>query len=150
MAYCRDCASFYVVNGEYRCSYHEIELPYSDYNACGYFRSNDSSASRGGGCFLTSACVAYMKKPDDCEELTVLRNFRDGYMAKTEEGKALIEEYYAIAPAIVQKIESSNKADEYYKDVYQTVLRCVQAIQKGENENAVALYKQMVLKYQAI
>lgn len=150
MAYCRDCSSFYVVNGEYRCSYYEIELPYSDYNACGNFRSNDRSANSGGGCFLTSACVAYMKKPDDCEELTVLRNFRDGYMAKTEEGKALIEEYYAVAPAIVQKIESSNKADEYYKDIYQTVLRCIEAIRSGENETAVALYKQMVLKYQAI
>ena len=32
------------------------------------------------GCFLTTATVKYMGKPDDCYELTVLRDFRDKYM----------------------------------------------------------------------
>ena len=112
-----------------------------------YGKIKNSSSS---GCFLTSACVAYMKKSDDCEELTVLRAFRDGYMASTEEGKALVKEYYAIAPTIVEKIEKSPKADEYFKDIYQTILLCVDAIEKGDNETALVLYKQMVLKYQAV
>ena len=148
MAYCSECASCYIVNGSYWCSYYEMELPYGDSDACNYFRRYDSSA--GGGCFLTSACVAYMKKPDDCEELTVLRAFRDGYLAKTDEGKALIDEYYAVAPKIVQKIEGSGKADEYYQDIYKTVLACISAIRAGESEKAVELYRQMVLKYKQI
>ena len=151
--YCGNCAYFSDYgSGEGRCNYFDISMD-SSVCACDHYEDaygDDYGGGDSGGCFLTSACVSYMKKSDDCEELTVLRGFRDNYLASTEEGKALIEEYYAVAPAIVEKIEGSANADEYFKDIYQTILRCVEAIKKGENENALTLYKQMVLKYKAI
>lgn len=39
---------------------------------------SSSSNNNSSGCYLTSACVNAKGLPDDCEELTVLRNFRDG------------------------------------------------------------------------
>ena len=151
--YCGNCAYFSDYgSGEGRCTYFDISMD-SSVRACDHYEDAYGDGYGGGdsgGCFLTSACVAYMKKSDDCKELTVLRAFRDGYLAKTEQGKALVDEYYAIAPAIVEKIDKSPSANEYYQDIYQTVLRCVDAIEKGDNETAVDLYKQMVLKYQAI
>lgn len=38
----------------------------------------------------TSACVAARGLPDDCEELTQLRCFRDEILMKTEEGRKLV------------------------------------------------------------
>ena len=153
------CNCYYGVYGVggWRCHRYDRWVSGTDGDNCPSFKDDyrygkikKNSNSSSSGCFLTSACVSYMKKSDDCEELTVLRTFRDNYLASKEEGKALVEEYYAIAPAIVEKIEGSANADEYFKDIYKTVLRCVEAIKGGENEIAVALYKQMVLKYKAI
>ena len=148
------CNCYYAVYGAgWYCHYYDRHVNGTDGENCSKFKDDyryGKIKNGSSGCFLTSACVSYMKKSDDCEELTVLRTFRDNYLASKEEGKALVEEYYAIAPAIVEKIEGSANADEYFKDIYKTVLRCVEAIKGGENEIAVALYKQMVLKYKAI
>ena len=69
---------------------------------------------KSSGCFLTTACVEYKGLADDCEELTKLRAFRDNYLKTTEEGKAVVEEYYRIAPQIVEKINASAKKAEIY------------------------------------
>lgn len=58
------------------------------------------------GCFLTSACVEYLGLPDDCKELTTLRTIRDKVLKATGEGRGLVDEYYRIAPALVEKINA--------------------------------------------
>lgn len=98
----------------------------------------------GSSCFLTSAMVGYYGKADDCEELTVLRTFRDGYMKTAEDGEELIKEYYAIAPEIVERINSCDKKDKYYKYISETVEKCVKLIALKENERALIEYKFMV------
>jgi hypothetical protein len=55
-------------------------------------------------CFLTTACVKYYGLPDDCKELTILRQFRDHYMKEFKEGRQAIQEYYHLAPKIVEEI----------------------------------------------
>ena len=152
MARCGNCVYFDDYgSGEGRCTYFDISMD-SDVSACDHYEDayGDSYGDSSGGCFLTSACVAYMGKADNCEELTTLRAFRDGYMANTEDGRALIKEYYTVAPSIARKIQRSKNAKEYFADVYQTILRCIEYIKQGNNETAVATYKQMVLKYKAI
>lgn len=54
-----------------------------------------------GFCFITTAVCEAEGKPDDCPELTAFRAFRDGWLSGTEEGRALVREYYELAPAIV-------------------------------------------------
>ena len=109
--------------------------------------SNNSgyTGGSGGGCFLTSACVEYLGKSDGCEELTALRAFRDNYMKKTDEGIRLVEEYYSIAPAIVEKINASPKRAEYYNYINGVVNECITLIKKDKNEQTLEKYKQMVL-----
>ena len=98
------------------------------------------------GCFLTTACVEYKGLADDCEELTKLRAFRDNYLKTTEEGKAVVEEYYRIAPQIVENIDKSGKKDEIYEFIYQEVPKCIACIESGDNDGAVAVYRNMVKK----
>lgn len=99
--------------------------------------------STGSGCFLTSACVDALGKEDDCEELTILRVYRDGWLAQQPNGKAEIQEYYRIAPEIVEKIKMSGKSKEIFKRIYDDMVKpCVELIKKKEYEAAHSIYKE--------
>lgn len=104
----------------------------------------DRSSSSGSGCFLTTACVEYKGLADDCEELTKLRAFRDNYLKTTEEGKAVVEEYYRVAPQIVEKVNASEKKAEIYDYIYKEIHTCIACIEKGDNDGAVNVYRGMV------
>ena len=93
-------------------------------------------------CFLTSACIKARGLPDDCEELTVLRRYRDGYLKNRPNGPEEIRRYYAIAPAVVSRIDQKENAGEIWNRVYEEmVLPCVRLIQEGKNEAAYRLYR---------
>lgn len=109
-------------------------LPYTHGSDAGF---------QSSGCYLTSACVSYLGKADDCEELTKLRAFRDNYMKKSDKYSALVDEYYKVAPEIVKKIDESDKRDEYYSYIYDEVCRCIALIDGDKKEEAVAEYKKM-------
>ena len=112
-----------------------------------YGEDDDDDSSSSGGCFMTSACVDFMGKEDDCVELNTLRKFRDEKLMKDLDGKLLVREYYHIAPKIVKAIDASDKKDEYYQDIYDTVLLCVDKINKNKDEDAKKLYWKMFNKY---
>ncbi len=115
-----------------------------DYSDCPIYKQKDS-----GGCYLTSACVEAKGLPDDCRELTVLRNFRDGYMRTTSTGTADICEYYHTAPVIVEKIKSLPNAKEIFDRLYsELVIPCVEMIESGKNEEAYTAYKNYTKKLQ--
>ena len=136
----RDCQSGFLVD-RYYCS--EMKRYISrNTTACGRFVQRTDS-----GCYLTSACTEYKGLPDDCYELTTLRAFRDEYVLRLEGGKKLVDKYYATAPAIVEKINASEKKDEILTKTYDYILKCVKLIKEENNEAALELYKDMVEKF---
>lgn len=70
------------------------------------------------GCFLTTAVCGYIGLGDDCWELRTLRKFRDNYLMKTQVGRRQVDEYYAIAPIIVNRINSNNNSHFLYLSMY--------------------------------
>jgi Domain of unknown function (DUF4157) len=100
--------------------------------------------NRRGCCFITTACVQARGLPDDCEELTVLRGFRDGYMSRLENGAAMIDAYYDVAPDIVSAIDASPNAGEIYEGLYRVISECVACIKAGRHERALHLYRRMI------
>lgn len=123
----------------------ERNITISPYDTCDNFVARPQGPKGRSDCFLTSACVAYLGNADDCEELTKLRAFRDGYLKNREDGKALVDEYYQIAPVIVKKIDESDQRDKHYAYIYQTITNCLACIDGGDNEKALELYKAMVV-----
>ncbi len=118
-----------------------------DYDDCPIYKGNDSS-----GCFLTSACTEARGMPDDCHELTVLRNFRDGYLRSQPEGEAEIAEYYAVAPRIVASIQQRPDRTDIFETIYRDLVApCVSMIEQGKREEAHFLYraytKKLALQY---
>lgn len=145
MASCKNCKYIDLSNEggayhSYWCTRHDKYVYIDCDNTCYSYKDGG-----GEGCFLTSACVNYSGKPDDCEELTALRSFRDTYMKSTDEGKKLVDEYYAVAPKIVEKIDSSDKKELYYRYIRQVIDKCVCLIKHNELERTLSEYKSMVL-----
>lgn len=113
-----------------------------DADECDTFEDKNAS-----NCFMTSACVDYLGKEDDCYELETMRKFRDEKLRKVPGGKAMIREYYDVAPGIVKAINASKEKEKYYQDIYNTILHCIDRINANEDKRAIALYLQMFYKY---
>ncbi|MBK6338765.1 MAG: hypothetical protein IPF63_03975 [Bacteroidetes bacterium] len=98
------------------------------------------------GCFLTTACVGALGKKDDCYELQTLRAFRDTILKKNNKGLNLINEYYKIAPKIVNQINSSSENKVEYKNIYnKMILPTIDAIENKENQKAIDIYSEYFL-----
>jgi hypothetical protein len=100
---------------------------------------------RKGLCFITSAVCETMDKADDCYELTAFRNFRDSYMLENVARKAMVEEYYQVAPVIVTAINANPDAEARYQEIWARYLQpCLQAIEEKRLEDCAKQYSKMV------
>jgi len=104
---------------------------------------NDLSSSSSGGCYLTTAAVYHKGEADNGYTLTTLRNFRDNYMRATPEGEALVQEYYKVAPGIVEKVNLRDDSSRVWDLVYREVGNCVSEIEADKKEPAQNRYVRM-------
>lgn len=103
------------------------------------------SSSSDGWCVITSAACAALHKPDDCAELNTLRAYRDKMKSESPLIAALIEEYYRIAPLLVQKMDLEIDAENIYSSLWKnSISETYRLIQDGDNDNATLLYIEMV------
>lgn len=105
-------------------------------NSAGLGSGANQSSGGNFGCFLTTACCKYKGLPDNCEELTILRKFRDEQVAPE-----LVKEYYMIAPKIVEQIKNNNAVLDY---VWNTIQACIEHIKSEDYGIAINRYKMMV------
>ena len=112
-----------------------------------YYKDQPGSGSGSGteGCYITTACVAAKGLPDNCEELELLRSFRDNYLMKSLEGIKDIDSYYRNAPKVVTSINALPNANEIWNRVYsEMVVPCVEMIKSDKLSETYALYKKCV------
>ena len=99
------------------------------------------------GCFITTAVCDNFGKSDDCYELTMFRSFRDNWLANQPDGESLINEYYRIAPKIVNKINQLRNAKEIYQQIWNEYLQpCLSFIETGNYPECKSKYVEMVNK----
>lgn len=100
----------------------------------------------GGGCFITEATMAGLGVQDDnAEPLKVLRFFRDKVLSGTPQGQGMIEEYNAIAPLVVEAVESRPDAMDIFKALYeQFIVPSVEAVKTGNYPEALQIYASMI------
>ncbi len=115
-------------------------------------RRSDSNSS-SGGCFITTAVCEYFGREDDCYELTMLRSFRDNWLAEQKNGKLEISLYYDCAPKLVEKMKSSNDYAATCEELMNNYIRpCVELIKRHKEEECRQLYikglQYMLNKYQ--
>lgn len=103
-----------------------------------------SQQKKGGGCFITTAICEARGLPDDCEELTLLRHFRDTYMMDDSDRAKLVRHYYKIAPGIVEALKHrGDDSFEFLRSVF--LIPALKEIQAGNNEVAMITYENMVI-----
>ena len=104
-------------------------------------------AKKNGGCFITSAVCDSLGKPDDCDELMTMRRYRDELKAEDKDMTSLIEEYYRVAPLVVQRIDKSNEAKRIYNDLWKTsISKIYENIKQGNPQKAKLQYVDMLEK----
>lgn len=114
-----------------------------NYDKCPYFKPVEEKKD----CYLTCACVDALGKADNCEELTLLRKFRDEWLVDQPDGQAEIQQYYTIAPKIVEGILKLPNSTEIFHQIYDTmVIPCVNAIKRNAPETAHQLYRSISLQ----
>ena len=97
------------------------------------------------GCFITTATCQALNKGDNCEELMVMRHFRDTMKEKIPGIDVLVKEYYRIAPLIVKKIDKNALSNEEYYSLWNNDLfKCYKMIQTGAYKEAIIQYISMV------
>ena len=94
------------------------------------------------GCFISTAACQFKGLPDNCFELQTLRKFRDEHLLSTKEGSDMVNNYYAIAPAIAEKLIGN---DDELEKVWNVISTCVTAIQEGKFVHAIEEYRLMVI-----
>lgn len=132
---------------EYRCKYSRQQLSSrtasdicmsSRYTECADYKN----ATR---CFITTAACLTMGKADDCEELTMMRLFRDEWLRNQPDGQELIEDYYQTAPSIVEKINQQPNRESIYAMLYQKyILPCVEHTKAKNFADSERIYVDMV------
>ena len=92
-------------------------------------------------CYLTTACLRALRADfdDGCEELTILRGFRNSFVR--EHHPEAIWEYYRIAPGIVSEIQKQANHQEIFEAIYRELVEpCVALIKEGRLVDAYELY----------
>lgn len=69
--------------------------------------------------------------PDNCTELEAMRYFRDDYLAKSDEWERMIEEYYEIAPHIIERIKRDENSDDIFSGIFSEIRKTVSLCKKG-------------------
>ena len=122
----------------------KVQAKKKNYTARVEYTSYNSSSS-SSGCVITSAAVAALHKPDDCEELNTLRSYRDKMKDENPIIAALIKEYYRVAPLLVQKINSEVDSENIYSELWKNFIeKTYNLIRAGKNSKATAIYIDMV------
>lgn len=108
----------------------------------GYDNRDSGSSS---SCFITTATLTSMGKPDNCTELNVFRNFRDRWLIKQSDGQELIAEYRKIAPRIVTGINSVPDSKNIYKQLWiESIRPCLTLIKQNRFIEAKTIYCNVV------
>lgn len=103
-------------------------------------RSDAGKPREKSGCFITTATCSYKGLPDNCHELETLREFRDNYLIKTNDGLEMLEHYYSIAPAIAENL--TNTQDLEF--AWSTICLCIKDIESNKYESAIKKYRAMI------
>lgn len=96
-------------------------------------------------CYITTAVCRSLNKDDNCYELRTLREYRDDYLLKDDEGREVVDTYYNIAPTIVNRINKGEEATDTYREIFkQYISPCISLIEAGDYEECRKLYSDMV------
>jgi hypothetical protein len=67
-------------------------------------------------------------------------------LAKSDDGKRMIQEYYEIAPSIVEAIKKEENSNEIFNSIFNEIKELVSLIERGDLEGAILYCKKSIVK----
>ena len=108
---------------------------------CRSYYTYTTGGGKGGGCYITTACVEVMGLDDDCDELQTLRKFRDEMVESNFDNAGKMAAYYDEAPRIVAALNQRPDRKAFYTHVFYEYIRpAVEAIKDNNQELALGIY----------
>ena len=101
-------------------------------------------ADMGSCCFITTACLRALGKPQDSLEFRAMKVLTKEHILKSMQGKRDYVRYGRQAPKIVQAIEARPDANEIWRGVYKTLGEVADFVLSGRREEGYQSYKQLV------
>lgn len=96
-------------------------------------------------CYVTTAVCLSLGKGENCSEIRILKDYRDHFLSGEADGKQLIDEYYDIAPTIVNRINKEQDAAQTYEKIYRTYINpCIELIHQNRLPECKELYVEMM------
>ena len=129
--------------------FREVDMAQTECHNCGYpwavQGGNCPNCGASNGCFITTAVCESLGKNDNCDELELLRSFRDQFILKMPNGKAEIDYYYLISPNIVSNILEQDDSEILLKRIHNNYIEpAIALIKHDKNYEAYLMYKKMV------
>lgn len=110
-----------------------------------YHSITSNQSSKADRCVITTAACQILNAADDCEELQLLRWFRDTHLQDTAEDEAIVREYYRVGPLITDSIgKTPDPHGVYYCLWNQYIAPSCAAIRAEQWSTAKSIYIQMV------
>lgn len=137
-------ADCYLSNGSFPssdCTHHNIEIMRGS-KPCYAYAKKDYESEPKKGCFISTAVCYSQNLPDDCDELTTLRYFRDHHLLNDVNTAHLVQTYYQTSPQLIHKLNENDKLGTY---LYQNfIVDIVQMIKdKADKQEIIKKYQQM-------
>ncbi len=116
------------------------------YQADKSYRAETSPyATSSSWCVITTAACQSLNAADDCEELQLLRWFRDTHLQGTAEGESIVREYYRVGPLITGSIANTADPVGIYRSLWdEYIAPSCAAIRAEQWDAARSVYVQMV------
>lgn len=112
-----------------------------------YQPTKSDVSSSSSWCVITTAACQALHKLDDCEELRLLRRFRDMHLENTPEGEAIVREYYRVGFLITAAIEEDPCRGEIYRRLWEDeIVPSCDAVRAEKWGAAKSIYVRMVLR----
>jgi hypothetical protein len=132
-----------------RCGNCKKEVYIEDYERtscpnCGHVITGPKYKQSSGLCYITTACVEAAGLHGNCLELQSMRYLRDAFLYRTDYGQKIIEDYYATAPYIVEKIKKDENSAEILSELFLEVKNIASLVNDGKLPLATERYISMV------
>jgi hypothetical protein len=107
-------------------------------------RAEDKQCTPPEGCFITTACCEALGLGEDCFELTALRRYRDGVLARQPGGAARIAAYYELAPLVLARLPQAARTGQLLRLYARYILPAALAAHLRLDALAFRLYARML------
>lgn len=93
---------------------------------------------------LFNACAEFCGKEKFDNQLSALSEYFNGFLKSDKDGKRFLKRYERVAPYLVERINSSEMKQEFYRYISGFLSSCTELISLGENQRCLNELKFML------